>query len=281
MVLIAVAPCAIAATPVPGGKWSFVFKDVKGHPDRPIRVYTYRPRDCDSKCPIQFVMHGVKRDASKYRDDWEILADRHKLLIIAPEFTQREWPRAAKYNLGDVAENADREKWTFSAIEHIFDEMRDGQTDYKIFGHSAGGQFVHRMLLFRPDSRASVYMAANPGWYTMPEWRSDKAVASFPFSLAGTKVGEAEVRRALSKRLVLLLGENDNDPDDENLNNTDGAKKQGATRVDRGETFFKNATSLAGELGVKFAWELVEVPATAHDGTAMGKAAAAAVYGNK
>ncbi|QJR14105.1 hypothetical protein [Usitatibacter palustris] len=269
-----------AATPIPPGKWSFVWKDAKGQPDRPIRVYTYRPRACDTTCPIQIVLHGMSRNASKYRDDWELIADRYKILIVAPEFSTQYWPKAAKYNLGDVAEQTNPEKWTFSAIEHLFDEVRDGQKDYRIFGHSAGGQFVQRMVLFRPDARISVAMAGNPGWYTMPEWRADKTEARFPYAAAGNPaITEAKVRQALAKRVILFLGENDTDPDDENLNNSDGAKKQGANRYDRGENFFKAATTLAGELGVKFAWELVEVPATAHDGAAMSKAAAETVYG--
>jgi len=270
---------AMAATPIPPGKWSFVFKDAKGHPDRPIRVYTFRPKECDTKCPIQFVMHGVKRNASEYRDLWESLAERHKLLIVAPEFSQKLWPKAAKYNLGDVADNEDREKWTYSAIEHLFDEVRDGQADYRIFGHSAGGQFVHRMLLFRPDSRASVSMAGNPGWYAMPEWRKEKSELTYPYSLVGSRVGETQVRQALAKRLVLLVGENDTDPDDENLNKSEGAMKQGANRLERGQNFFKAAGRLAGELGVKPGWQWVEVPGTAHDAAAMSKAAAEAVYG--
>ena len=284
MVLAAVAMAAgvcHAATPIPPGKWSFVFTDRKGHADRPIRVYTFRPRTCDTKCPILFVMHGVKRNASDYRDQWQEHAERHNLLVVAPEFSQKDWPRAANYNLGGVAENANPEKWTFAAIEHLFDEMRDGQADYAIFGHSAGGQFVHRMLLMRPDSRVSVYIAGNPGWYALPEWRKEKSQAAYPYSLVGSRSGEAEVRKALGKRLVLLHGENDNDPDDENLNKSDGAMKQGAGRMDRGENFFKSASTIAGELGVKLGWELVEVPSTAHDSAAIAKAAAAAVYGKK
>jgi poly(3-hydroxybutyrate) depolymerase len=270
---------ALAATPVPSGKWSFVFTDRKGQPDRPIRVYTYRPRQCDSTCPIQIVLHGSKRNASDYRDLWESAADHHGFLVVAPEFSQKSWPKAARYNLGDVAEWTNPEKWAYSAIEHLFDEVRDGQADYRLFGHSAGGQFVQRMLLFRPDARASVFVAANPGWYLMPEWRKEKAAGNYPFTLHEAKVGEANVRQALARRMILLVGENDTDPDDENLNQSDGAKKQGESRVDRAENFFKLATSLAGELGVKFAWELVEVPGAAHDAAAMGKAAAEAVYG--
>ena len=279
--MVGAAISSWAATPVPSGKWSWVFTDAKGRVDRPMRVYTYRPRQCDSNCPIMFVLHGQKRNASAYRDYWELLADKHGFMVIAPEFSREHWPKAAAYNLGDLAAQADREKWAYSAIEHLFDEMRVDQKDYRIFGHSAGGQFVQRMALFRPDNRASAMVAANPGWYTMPEWRKEKAAESFPYSLVGSKAGERELRQALAKRFVLLLGEKDDDPDDEGLTQSSGAKKQGETRVGRGEKFFKAANAAAGELGVKFAWELVEAPDVAHDGKTMSQIAADTLYGKK
>jgi len=267
---------AFAATPVPSNKWSFMFADAKGRPDRPVKVYTYRPRQCDSTCPIVFVMHGVKRDASNYRTHWEFAADRWGFIVIAPEMIS--WPKAAAYNLGDVAQQPDREKWAFSLIEHLFDEVRDGQKTYRIFGHSAGAQFVQRMALFLPGNRASVMIAANPGWYTMPEWRKDKGAEPFPYSLVNARVGEAELRQALSKRLVIMAGEKDTDPDDENLNKTPGAMKQGEMRVERAENFFKAATAAANDLGVKLAWELIEVPDVAHDGQSMSRAASELLY---
>ena len=269
---------AFAATPVPPGKWSFVWKDALGHPDRPIRVYTYRPRACDASCPMVIVMAGLKRNASAYRDYWELAADRYKFLVVAPEFTRELWPKAAAYNLGLVGRETEREKWTFSVIEHLFDEMRVDQANYVLFGHSAGGQFAHRMALFRPDSRASVIVAANPGWYTMPEWRKEKATDPFPYSLVGSPAGESELRTALGRRLVLLIGEKDDDPDDENLFNSEAAKREGASRLDRGENFFKMATTAANDLGVKLAWELVEVPDVAHNGETMSKIAADTLY---
>lgn len=281
MALALVGTSALAATPIPPGKWSFVFTDAKGQPERPIRVYTYRPNKCDTRCPIVFVMAGARRNASQYRDHWELLADTHNVLIVAPEFAARHWPRAAGYSLGDMAGQEDREKWSYSAVEHLFDEVRDGHNGYAIFGHSAGGQFVQRMALFRPDNRATVMVAANPGWYAMPEWRKDKASHPFPYSLVGSPVGEAELKRALQRRFVLLLGDKDGDPGDDSLDQGDGAKKQGDTRLERGESFFKAATAAAGELGVTFAWELNEVPATAHDGAAMSRIAAQALYGKR
>jgi poly(3-hydroxybutyrate) depolymerase len=281
LVLVAgVVAEAAAATPVPSGRWSFVYEDPKGRPDRPIRVYTFRARKCDSKCPILFLLSGEKRNAYDYLSFWDTTAERNNLILVAPEFSKDRWPKAAAYNLGDVAEQkASREKWAYSAIEHIFDEIRDGQKDYMIFGHSAGAQFVQRMALLRPDNRASVMVAANPGWFLMPEWRKDKAPNPYPYSLVESPAGDADLRQALSKKVFLLVGENDNEPDAENLNQSAGAKKQGESRVDRGENFYKAATAAAQELGVKLGWQLIEVPDTAQDANAMSRAAADALFG--
>jgi poly(3-hydroxybutyrate) depolymerase len=273
----AVALPAAAAIEVKPGKSSFEFVDSRGRPDRPIRVYTYRPAACDASCPIQFVIAGVHRDASGYRDFWVAAADKYRFVVLSPEFSN--WPHAAAYSLGDVAAQADPAKWSFSAIEHLFDAVRTTQADYRIFGHSAGGQFVHRMLLFLPDNRASIMVSANPGWYTMPEWRKQDAKDAFPFSLVGARVGERELKRALGRRYILMLGTADIDPDSPDLSKTAGAEREGATRFERGHAFFTAAEASAKTLGVPFAWKLVEVPGVAHEGSVMSRHAADLLYG--
>jgi pimeloyl-ACP methyl ester carboxylesterase len=280
MAAAAIVP-AVAATPVPSGKWSFVFTDRRGQADRPLRVYTYRPRQCDSKCPIVFAMHGKSRKASAMRDHWELPADRYGFMVIAPEFSDKHWPDAADYNLGGVGDDKNREKWAYSMVEHLFDEMRDGQKDYAIFGHSAGAQFAHRLLVLLPENRVSVAIAANAGWYLMPEWRKEKASHKYPHSLVDSPAGEAELRRALQKRMVVLLGEKDVNAQDADLDQSDGSKKQGENRLERGESFFGAATTAARDLGVKLAWELSYVPGAGHDSAAMSKAAADFVWGGK
>lgn len=275
---LAISASALSATPIPDGRWRFQFVDAKGQPDRPLDVYTYRPRKCDTTCPIVFVLHGLKRNGSDYRGYWELAADRHEFMVVAPTFTDKHWPKAAKYNLGDLEDHPTApEKWAYSAIEHLFDEVRDGQNGYAIFGHSAGGQFVQRMALFRPDNRATVMVAANPGWYTLPEWRKDKAQDPFPYTLVDSPAGEAQVRAALARRFILLAGEKDTDGNAPDLNKSSGAMRQGANRLERAETFFKAATAAAQDLGIKFVWEYQEVPGVAHDGAAMSKAAAALI----
>jgi poly(3-hydroxybutyrate) depolymerase len=254
--------CAImakAATPVPGGKWSWVWTDKAGM-NQPMRVYTYRPRACDTTCPILIALHGAARKSSDMRDYWELIADRYKFMVITPEFTEDKYPGDA-YSLGGATgdQGANREKWVYATIEHLFDEMRDGQSGYVLFGYSSGAQVASRMLFLRPNSRATAVVVANAGSYTSPEFRADKNAGSFPASLVGTGATEADVRKGLSTRVVVMLGDNDNDPDAIDMGKSDGAAKQGASRLERGENFFKAATTVANQLGVKFAWELDEV----------------------
>ncbi len=80
-----------------------------------------------------------------------------------------------------------------------------------------------------------------------------------------------------------MVGEKDNDPDDEILQKYDDEikRKQGAGRLDRAENFFKASTAVAAELGVKLAWELMEIPDTAHDAAAMSRYAADTLYGKR
>ena len=297
-ILLAVAAmlssvAAFAATPVPSGRWSFVYTDAKGRPDRPIRVFTYRAKACDETCPIVIVLHGTKRDAYPYMKYWGAIADEHKLIVIGPQFEDRHWPRAAAYNEGDVKAQPGREGWVFAAIEHLFDEVRAGQKDYVLFGHGAGAQVVQRMAIYRPDNRARVMIAANPGWYTMPEWRKDKVKVGdkevertftdpFPHSVIDSPAGETEVRAALQKRLVLVVNEKDPEPSDaEGLEKADTVKKQGESRTERAENFIKAGTAASQELGVKLGWELNEAPDKVVDAWSVSEYSANTVFGKR
>ena len=89
------------------------------------------------------------------------------------------------------------------------------------------------------------------------------------------------LRQALAKRFVLMVGENDADPDDEGSMQSGPVKKQGESPVDRGENFIKAATSVANDLGTKLAWELVELPTGTRDAEGVSRAAAELLFGRK
>ena len=263
----ATPPASSAVT----GRDGFYFKDWGG-PDVP--VWLYIPAGVDRrKAPIVIVMHGVNRDPDRYREDWVQEAEKRGFIIVAPGFSQADFPKADGYNLGamrdaDTGAWRDRSLWSYSVIEPIFDAvvMRIGgsQRDYTLYGRSAGSQFVHRSLFFAPGPRAKRYLAANAGWYTFPDLGT-----AFPFGLGDTMLTEDDVSAALAKDVVILLGDKDDNPNSSSLNKSREARKQGAHRFARGQAFFAAARDLAAAKGWQFGWSLRVVKGVAHSNSGM------------
>jgi poly(3-hydroxybutyrate) depolymerase len=271
----AVAPAAAPASPsaTPGlGQFDHVSQG------RTIRVWTYEPPGAGPDAAVVFVLHGVRRNGEEYREPWIPLCQQYHCVALVPEFSARDWPGSRSYNNGNVRDETGKplpqERWAFSAIDEIFahykDRSRNRTARYFIFGHSAGGQFVHRMALLRPDAAFAVAVAANPGAYTMPSWD-----VSWPFGMREAPADEAKLRAALSRRLVVLLGDRDIDPNDSQLPRSPEAMAQGPHRFARGHRFFDEARAAAARLGVPLRWQLQVVPGVAHDNKKMAPAAAA------
>ena len=262
---------------LPPGKTQFEFVDQKGDPTRPVAVWMYVPAGCDNKCPLQFVMHGVKRNGEDYLDHWVEFASAGKFIVVAPEFGRKYFPKDADYSLGRSSVEADPAKWGFAVPEHLFDGLkaRYGLTvdTYRMFGHSAGGQFVQRMHLFIANHRADPIIAANPGWYTVPEWGIGKTTHKFPYNTIGSRVDAARAKEAMSCTFILMLGSKDTDPNDPVLNKSAGANEQGSNRFARGEYFFTTSINAAKTLGANFSWQKKTVDGVGHSGPRMSAAA--------
>lgn len=259
---------------------AFRYVDSRWGAEREIHVYAAVPDACRRKpetCRVLIAMHGASRDAKRTRDVWAAHADAAKLLVFAPHFDAERF-KTAWYQQGGISVAATADETTFAVIDRLFNHIREQfalpQTQYAIYGHSAGGQFVQRMHLLRPSPRVSHYLAANPGYYTLPEWRADKIAYAYPFTVVGQKDGVTLARAALARPMTLLLGDKDNDPNHFQLNNSAGAMAQGAHRFARGENFLSYAKTVAAELKVPFVWRAVVVPGVDHDNAAMAKAAA-------
>ena len=239
-------------------------------------VYLGRPVNLPLDRPVVFVMHGVRRNADEYRDQWHDLAEAHRFLLVVPEFSDANFPEAEGYNYGNVygpdGEIQPRSVWAFEAIEPIFDEVRRrfGVTaeGYALYGHSAGAQFVHRFLFHVPEARVTRAVAANAGWYTLPDLEM-----AFPYGLQGSVVGSDRLRRALQLPLTVLLGEEDIDPEHPSLRRTPEALAQGPHRYARGQAFYESGRAAAQRLGVPFGWRLATVPGADHDNRKMAPAA--------
>jgi poly(3-hydroxybutyrate) depolymerase len=279
MALVGCAEARVQLVNVPvihAGKGEFTFDGYGPLSDRPVRVYYDAPAD-PATAQILIVMHGVRRNAEDYRADWEPLVKGHNVLVVAPEFSEKEYPGHSSYSLGNMADDDDHpvppEQWSFQIIEALFDfvvrDVGSSAHDYALFGHSAGAQFVHRFIEFMPRHRARVAVAANPGWYTMP----DDSVP-FPYGLDGAPAQRGDLGPAFASNLVLLLGGDDTDPDDESLRHDDRSDQQGRFRLERGLNFFRLSEQVATRESLAFRWRLQAVPGVAHDHHDMAAAAA-------
>ena len=275
LLLIALCLFACGEEPASSGDVTFTFDDWAGPA---ITVNMYVPEAADASTPIVFVMHGASRDLPRYYADWRIQGEERGFIVVVPYFSKEHFATAARYNLGhvfdpDTGKRRKPSEWTFAAIEPLFDGVVDmtasTRESYTLFGHSAGSQFVHRFLYYVPEARASRVIAANAGWYTMPDFGVD-----WPYGLADSGVPEDVLADYLSRELVVLLGDADTDRTDDNLRKTPEAELQGQHRFDRGQTFFRAARARAEELGVDFGWQLQTVPGAAHSNAQMTPAAA-------
>ncbi len=273
--LLCDTPCLAEQLNLGSGEFSFV--DPEGNPDRPIRVFYYCPRRINRDSSVVFVIHGKNRNADGYRDTWIKYAEQKNFLVLCPQFSREHYPNSRHFNLGYMfsskGELRDKKKWSFYAIERIFDQVvndnRLKAKQYSIYGHSGGGQFVHRMVLFLPEARFNLAIAANPGWYTMPQLD-----IAHPYGLKNTEANSDQLKEAFGQRFGLLLGEADTDPNHESLRKTPEAMQQGPHRLARGQEYFRQSRELAKELRTKFQWQIATVPGAGHSNSKMSSAAA-------
>src|SRR5262245_61817828 len=71
------------------------------HDGRTIPVWYYLPQDAGPDAPVLFVMHGVNRDADRYRDEWLPHAKKYGFVLLVPEFSKEAFPDEA-YSFGNV-----------------------------------------------------------------------------------------------------------------------------------------------------------------------------------
>jgi poly(3-hydroxybutyrate) depolymerase len=246
--------------------------------DLPIEVNYYRPAAHGPEDRIVIVQHGMLRNGDDYRDFWIEAAEKHRLLIAAPTFPNDRFPQPESYNNGLVIGQDGgvraRDSWLYGIPALVLAALRAGGVTRRktahMFGHSAGGQFVHRLLATQDETPFDSAMASNAGWYTLPTLER-----RFPEGLGGIGLGEADLGRWFAFPMIIFAGDQDIDTADPNLPAQPEALAQGPNRYSRAHFFHDFAAREAGRLSLPFNWRLVTVPGIGHDGAAMSRAAAA------
>lgn len=274
---------------------------------RYVEVFYYKPAGFNPSSKVVLVIPGSGRNADDYRDSWIESADKYDLLVVSPAYPESEYDLAAyqlgglitdlelidpsiemidgrpyKYRMEDenirFSHVSDADEYLFDDFDKIFAQVKEltgsTQEKYDLFSHSAGGQILHRYAIFKPSSNADRIVAGNAGFYTLPNQSE-----SFPFGLEGTNTSSEQLQQPFSSKLILLLGEEDNQQETGGIMlHTPLADQQGLGRFERGNYFFENSRTAAYALGFEFNWTREIVEGVGHNYRAMGAAAAELLY---
>lgn len=243
----------------------------------PLRIFYSVPPQAGPDTRIVIVIPGARRNAVDYRDQWHHLAMANHLIVLTVEGTADNYPTELDYNAGGVlgpdGGETPVETRLFSAIEPMFDDFKNrfgsARETYGLYGHSAGGGFVHRFVLFNPDARFDVAIAANPAFFTIPN-----TSAAYPFGLSGAPLPQDALRRWLKSPLIVMLADRDTGPRNNEISNSDQARQQGPSVFARGLGFFQAALIAADAQGIDLRWKLDIVPDVGHSNTNMASYAA-------
>ncbi len=216
------------------GSGYFQIEGNKGDTSKPVTVFYYKPQHFTPDSRVLLVIPGTGRSAGSYRDSWITAAEKNGWLILSPMYPERMYTFDDYHLCGLVDEsnildqvtyvddtnyaqldeegphfsiNPHPSDWLFSDFDRIFDlavkAVNAQQQHYTIFGHSAGGQILHKMALFSPQSKADKIIASNASFYTLP----DSNIA-FPFGLKNAPRGQVSLQQAFEKKNSLSFWAN-------------------------------------------------------------------------
>jgi pimeloyl-ACP methyl ester carboxylesterase len=252
------------------GAGSFTYTYSVTNFSKTMNVYYYIPENKTETTEVLIVLHGDGRNAKDYRDALITDAQTKGFIVIAPEFSEQNFPNGDGYNLGNVFIDGDNPtattlnpeaKWSFSIIEPLFDfvktQINNSTPTYALFGHSAGGQFVHRFLMFKPNARINKAVVSAPGWYTFPN------MVIFPYGRNQSPLQNMNLSTFFAKNIHIQVGKNDNDPNAAGLRHNAFADAQGLNRKQRAENYFQFCQQLAGN--ATFNWNFHVIENANHD----------------
>ncbi len=217
------------------------------------------PRGLRADAPLLVCVHGISRNAEEHMRHFAPLAQRHGVVVVAPLFPQPEFGdyqrlgRAGHGMRADVALHeilADAQRRTGVAADRVH-----------LFGHSGGGQFVHRYVMANPAGVARFVISA-AGWYTHPD--PDRP---FPLGIGPTPllpdldfdpdaflrvagcvlVGERDTRRGRALRTTPLVD-----------------AMQGTTRLERARRWAEAMNREAARRGLPSPVDLQVLPRAGH-----------------
>ena len=238
-----------------------------------IEVFYHVPPSYTASSKVVFALHGGSRDAEGIRNNMIQKSIDYNFILIAPKFSSSNFSLGDGYNLGNVYVDGDNpstntlndeNEWSFSIIEPLFDSVKSSLSieseKYNLFGFSAGAQFVHRFIQFKPDARFDKVVAGAAGWYTVP----DNSIP-FPYGYDNSILISTNLSNLLLSDLYIQVGALDNNPNSAGLRHNEYADAQGLNRVTRAVHFFETGQNIAESSNYNFNWSLHIIQGAGHN----------------
>ena len=249
--------------------------------DRPVKIHYYFPETADpATAQVLMLIPGAGRDAGPLLNAVREKLGKVNVIAFSLEFPAATYPVREYQEVGirdqdgNLKKTADR---TVQLPDRIFLFIKEHSAiqarRYDMIGHSAGGQFIHRFLLFHDSPYVDRAVVGAPGWFTFPY-----PSLPYPYGLKGTdRASDKVIARFLQKKMILQVGALDTDRGGV-LRKTPEADAQGINRLDRARTFFAYLRGEAQRRGVPFGWTYCEVPGVGHSSGQMATYAMETLY---
>lgn len=261
----------------PSGEGRFDYTFTTESLNDTLPVFYYIPGNFErGKMPVVMGFHGNDRDCSYWIETWKEYADRQGFMFFIPWFTHENFPtwRYQEVGIKDtdgniLDQNCRTTAMVDSLISHILSYSGTEERKVTLYGHSAGGQFVHRFMLLNDSPYVKKAVIGNPGWFTFPD--KDK---NYSYGIGDLEeIDSAQIRNMVAKNIILQLAEGDT-LRESYLRKTPEADRQGLNRLERGNNFFDRLKVISQENRWDFNWRKIYVPDVGHDAIAMSRHAA-------
>lgn len=246
----------------------------------PVSVRILVPSSLNPDTKAISVHHGSSR--ANYFAYWKDWGMQEGWIILAPHFPDSgKWEGSRGYNLGNMFTGRDgagrlnpEDQWAYRIAVDFATSMVEGfdlnDKTFDMWGHSAGGQFTHRAMLFIRDAPIRRGMPANPGWWTLPVFDEQDRNVKYPYGLYHPQLDydEQDILRFTNMQGFVHAGNRDTSRTN-GLRTTPEAEAQGRNRWQRANNMFTTIATSNSEHN----WTFFKADGIGHDGERMSKSA--------
>jgi poly(3-hydroxybutyrate) depolymerase len=253
--LSATAPLPSALLPLSVGTPQL--RHVRGEPGTSYVLYV--PPDVDPGRGLFVSVHGISRNRGEHVGSFVRHAARERIVMVAPLFAPE---RFHGYQRLAVQARGIRPDHALNRILEEVGALTGADIDRLfLFGHSGGGQFVHRYAMAYPRRTQGIVVGA-AGWYTFPDLNRE-----FPLGIAPNRELadlRFEPEAFLRIPICVFVGGRDTDRDEALNQHPDIDAQQGRNRVERARRWVHAMQEAARAQGLDTPYRFELLPRSGH-----------------